>query len=185
MRRAVLVVVVSALPSLLLAQHVHTDGMTMAAGAMPTQPGQDAYAAIAEIVRILQADSTTDWTKVNIEALREHLVDMNRVTLASSVRQTEIPGGLQMDVTGDAATAAAIRRMIHEHAAVLDQMPDYSAETREIPGGVRFTVVARHADDARQVAMIRGLGFSGLLTVGAHHAAHHLALARGEPMMHM
>jgi hypothetical protein len=36
----------------------------------PTQPGQAAFAAIQEIVAILEADPRTDWSKVNIDALR-------------------------------------------------------------------------------------------------------------------
>ena len=52
---------------------------------MPTQPGQDAFGAIQEIVRILEADPATDWSKVDLEALREHLIDMNEVTLHAAV----------------------------------------------------------------------------------------------------
>jgi hypothetical protein len=47
----------------------------------PNMPGQDAFGAIQEIVAILEADSNTDWSKVDITALREHLIDMNEVTL--------------------------------------------------------------------------------------------------------
>lgn len=36
----------------------------------PTRAGQEAFATIAEIVRLLDADSTTDWSKVDLEALR-------------------------------------------------------------------------------------------------------------------
>jgi hypothetical protein len=184
MQRILLTCLLVVTPGTLMAQaHVHEAGMTMPGG--PVQPGQDAYAAVAEVVQILQADSTTDWSKVNLEALRQHLIDMNLVTLGSSVRQSDVPGGLAMDVTGDARTAGSIRRMVHEHAMALGQLADYSAESQEIPGGVRFTVRAKRPDDARTVSMIRGLGFIGLLTVGAHHGVHHLALARGEPMNHM
>ena len=38
--------------------------------ASPTMPGQDTFGAIQEIVRILEADPKTDWSKVNLEALR-------------------------------------------------------------------------------------------------------------------
>ena len=48
----------------------------------PTLPGQDAFGTIQEIVQILEADPNTDWSKVNIAALREHLIDMNEVTRA-------------------------------------------------------------------------------------------------------
>ena len=47
----------------------------------PTIPGQDAFGAIQEVVQILQSDPKTDWSKVNIDALRQHLIDMNEVTL--------------------------------------------------------------------------------------------------------
>ena len=39
------------------------------------------HGAIGEIVRILEADPKTDWSKVNLEALRQHLIDMNEVAL--------------------------------------------------------------------------------------------------------
>jgi hypothetical protein len=71
-------------------------------GPLPKQPAQSAYAAIAEIVRILKADSTTDWSKVNFEALRQHLIDMDAVTMRSQVSQKPVPGGVTMLVTGDA-----------------------------------------------------------------------------------
>ena len=149
-----------------------------------TQAGQDAYAAVAEVVRILEADSTTDWSKVNLEALRQHLIDMNAVTLSSQVAQTSMPGGGRFDVTGEGRTSAAIRRMLTAHASVLDRLPAYRARVEEIPGGVRLTVVARKTDDRATEARIRGMGFIGLLTVDAHHSRHHLALARGHGMDH-
>jgi hypothetical protein len=43
-------------------------------------------------------------------------------------------------------------------------------------------VTARDAEDAKAVARVRGLGFIGLLTLGAHHQPHHLAMARGRAM---
>ena len=53
-------------------------------GAIPS--GQAAYATMAAIVAMLEADSTTDWSKVNIEALRQHLIVMNEVTLRARAR---------------------------------------------------------------------------------------------------
>src|SRR5438552_18068577 len=40
---------------------------------LPKSPGQAAYAAIGEVVRLLEADPRTDWSRVNVEALRQHL----------------------------------------------------------------------------------------------------------------
>src|ERR1700756_4787445 len=55
-------------------------------GGGPTMSGQDAFGAIAEIVRVLDADPATDWTKVDLERLRQHLIDMNEVVLRSTVK---------------------------------------------------------------------------------------------------
>ena len=151
---------------------------------LPTQVGQDAYAAIAEIVRLLDQDKSTDWSKVNLEVLRQHLIDMNEVTLHASVAQTPLPDGLQMDVTGEGRTRDAIRRMLAAHGPALDALPEYRASVEQLPDGMRLTVRARRLGDAAGVTRIRGLGFIGLLTVGAHHQMHHLALARGEGMDH-
>jgi hypothetical protein len=149
-------------------------------GSVPTMPGQDGFGAIAEIVRILEADPATDWVKVDIERLRQHLIDMDEVMLRAAVSQTPVPGGLAMDITGTERTEQAIRAMVPSHAVELDRMREWSARTEPITGGVRLTVVARKLDDLKLVARIRGLGFAGLIVQGAHHQPHHLAIARGQ-----
>jgi hypothetical protein len=150
----------------------------------PTMPGRDAFGAIAEVIQMLDADASTDWSKIDLERLRQHLIDMNEVVLRSQVKQTPVPGGLVMDVTGPGRTEQAIRAMLVPHAAELDRMPAFAANTELIPGGVRLTVTAKAPDDAKTVARLRGLGFIGLLTAGAHHGPHHLAMARGEAFAH-
>ena len=76
-----------------------------------TQPGQGAFAAIQEVVEILMADPKTDWSKVNIDALRQHLIDMNNVTLAANVKNQPIDRGVRFDVTGEGPVRNSIRRM--------------------------------------------------------------------------
>ena len=143
-------------------------------------PGQDAFGAMAEVVRILEADPATDWSKVDMERLRQHLIDMNEVVLRASVKSTQVPGGLSMDVTGEGRTARSIRAMVVPQAAQLGAMPAWSAKAEPIPDGVRLVVVARDPADAKTVARIRGLGFAGLLVQGGHHGPHHLAMAKGD-----
>ena len=58
-----------------------------------------AFAAIQEIVRSLEADPKTDWSKVNIEGLRQHLIDMDNVTLRSSVASAPVESGVRFTVT--------------------------------------------------------------------------------------
>lgn len=164
-------------------QMQHDHSMSQSASlqsAEPILPGQDAFGAIAEIVRILEADPTTDWSKVNLERLRQHLIDMNEVVLRSQVKQSPVPGGIVMDVTGSERTQQAIRAMVVPHAKELGAMPGLAAKAEPIADGVRLTVTSTKPDDARAVARLRGLGFAGLLALGAHHGPHHLAMARGE-----
>ena len=161
-----------------LAQH-DMSMHNMAAGPMPTSSGQAAFATMSEVVRMLKADSTTDWSKVNIEALRQHLIDMDAVTMRSVVKQHNVDGGMEADVTGTGTTTGSIKRMLSMHSMMLDQSAEYHAVATDIPNGMRFRVTAKDPTDARTVAQIRGLGFAGLLTEGDHHARHHMALARG------
>jgi hypothetical protein len=160
------------------AQHMRAmHGIT---AGVPTMPGQDAFGAMAEIVRLLDADPSTGWATVDLERLRQHLIDMNEVMLRSSVKQAPVPGGLAMEITGAGRTEQAIRAMVVSHAVELDRLPLLAAKTEVIPDGVRLTVWAKNPDDAKVVTRIRGLGFSGLLVEGAHHQAHHLAMAKGQ-----
>lgn len=169
-------------PSIAAAQdHKHEPGMTHP-GATPQlqQPGQAVFGAIGEIVRILMADSSTDWSKVDIEGLRRHLIDMDDVTMRSTVAQEAVPGGARFTVTGEGRVVGAIRRMTKSHSQMVNAEGEQRITVDEVPGGARLTVVASQAGDARAEARIRGLGFIGFMTLGDHHGPHHLAMARGQ-----
>ena len=148
-----------------------------ASSGVPIEAGQNAFAAIAEIVAILEADPATDWTKVELSALRQHLVDMNSLTLDAVVHETPLDNGLAMTITGADQTLDAIHRMVPAHAIELDQMLTWSASTEIVTDGAKLIMTS--ADPVVQ-RKIRGLGFFGLMATGSHHQAHHLAIARGE-----
>src|SRR5262249_43304782 len=122
-----------------------------------------------------------DWSKVDLEGLRAHLIDMNDVVLHSEVVQRTVGGGVAVGVAGGGHTTKAIRNMLLAHAHELDHLPRWSASAPESAGGARLSVTARDQSDSLMVAWIRGLGFIGLLATGAHHQVHHLAMARGTP----
>jgi hypothetical protein len=147
------------------------------AAAVPTMPGQDAFGAIQEIVRILEADPETDWSKVDLEALRQHLIDMHEVTLRADAAVKRTEGGLEIAVTGNGHTLAAIQRMVPAHARELDAVSGWSARTEPLPTGVLLTVTS---SDPKEIAHIQGLGLVGLLVSGSHDQPHHLAMAKGE-----
>lgn len=148
------------------------------AGAVPTEVGQGAFAAIQEIVAIFEADPRTDWSRVDVDALRRHLADMNALILSAVVREKDIPGGLEVTVDGAGRAGAAARRMVPAHARELEKIEDWRATAELLPdGGVRLKVTG---NDETLTARIRGLGFFGLMASGGHHQSHHLAIARGE-----
>ncbi len=145
--------------------------------AIPVSSGQDAFGAIQEIVARLEADPATDWSKVNLEALRQHLVDMNEVTLRADAAATPVAGGVAIAITGTGRTLAAIQRMVPAHAQEIDGLNHWRATTAALANGISLTVTS---DDPKEVQKIRGLGFIGILVTGSHHKPHHLAIARGE-----
>jgi hypothetical protein len=156
---------------------MHGHGAEQMTMTTPTLPGQDAFGAIQEIVRMLEANPDTDWSKVDLESLRQHLIDMNEVTLRADAVAKQVDGGLEIAITGDGRTLAAIQHMIPAHAGELDQMIGWSAKTETLPNGVLLIVTS---NDPQQVIKIRGLGFIGLLVSGSHHQSHHLAMAKQE-----
>lgn len=142
----------------------------------PTETGQDAFAAIQEIVALLEADPDTDWSRVNIDALRDHLIDMHLVTLYARVDAESIDGGARYRVSGEGETAGAIQRMVGAHARQISTDTDWTATTREREDGVELTVTT---DGNPDLAKIRGLGFAGFMALGEHHQPHHLMMATG------
>ncbi len=162
----------------------HAMSGTSAGAGQPSlhETGQSAFAAIAEATRALEADPSTDWANANLDALRQHLVDMDNVTLRSVVATKPVRDGVRFEVTSDdSRVRELIDRMAHMHAGMASQESPYRIFVQNLPNGVVMTVTGSTAADA---AKIRGLGFFGLLTEGDHHQRHHLALAKGREMHH-
>ena len=143
----------------------------------PKEAGQAGFAAIAEIVVILQADPKTDWSSVNIAGLREHLLDMQALTTGARVTETKTQTGLVVEVTGDERAIKAAKNMVPAHANVLSQTTAWRASTETTPKGVTFRISAESAEERQK---LRALGFFGIMATGAHHQQHHLAMAKGQ-----
>jgi len=147
------------------------------ASVLPTEPGQGAFAAISEIVAMLAADPQTDWSRVNIDALRAHLVDMNNLVIRTSVSARDIPGGIEMKIAKNGPDEGAALRMVPAHVPVLAGETGWTSEVEDNGNDLVWRVTSQ-ADETR----IRALGFFGLMATGDHHRAHHLAIATGMPM---
>jgi hypothetical protein len=152
-------------------------GSTHRAG-MPTEPGQAAFGTVQEIVGMLQADPATNWSKVDIDALRQHLIDMDEVTMRADAQKEPIENGLRIAVTGSGRTLEAIQRMLPAHAQDINGLYGWTVQAKTLPNGEELTVTASNTNDVQK---IRGLGFMGIMVLGTHQM-HHLAMAKGEPM---
>ena len=115
--------------------HGGMHGQQSTATDTPTMSGQDAFGTIQEIVQILQSDPKTDWSKVNIDALRQHLIDMNEVTLHAAAAQRMIDNGIEITVTGEGRTLEAIKRMVPAHVNELHEI-GWNAKSEDLPNGV-------------------------------------------------
>lgn len=163
----------------------HTDhsghaGHVMAvsgASGVPSEPGDGSFAAIIEIVAMLSANPDTDWTRVDIDGLREHLVDMNQLVVGASVRSEPLPDGLRMRIGTSGRPGEAASRMVPAHAPFLSAETGWRSEVVSDGDEIVWTVTAA---DTGAVARIQALGFFGLMATGDHHRMHHMAMASGE-----
>ncbi len=157
------------------AQHVYHDSD------VAIETGQSAFAAIAEIVEILSDDPGTDWAQVNIQALREHLVDMELVTTEANVRTQSEGRIVEFNVSGARDVADAIERMAIAHLPMLEMATGWVVTAEPSTNGATIRI---EVDTDQALARVLGLGFFGIMTIGAHHQAHHLQMALGTDPHH-
>ncbi len=162
------------------AQMVHTPGMHGAevVETLPTEPGQGAFAAISEIVTLLSADPHTDWDAVDIDALRDHLVDMDNLVTHTEVTAKTVEGGLEMTVSLAGVGGLAASRMVPAHGPVLAAETGWNVDLQTGDEALIWTVTSDN-----DTAKIRALGFYGLMATGDHHREHHIGMAKGQ-MVH-
>ena len=157
-------------------EKTHDHGAMMMGNGMPGETGQATFAAIQEIVAMLDANPATDWAKVDIEALRQHLIDMNNVTLGAAVEVMELEGSVRFSVSGDGSVRESVRRMVTAHAATMTGVDGWKFVAANSDRGATLTV---SPPDQASMAKLRALGFIGVMTRGMHHQQHHWMLAIG------
>lgn len=149
--------------------------------AVPTEGGQGAFTAIAEIVEMLNNDPNTDWSKVDIDALRNHLVDMNELALYAQAAQSEADGVVKFIINGKPSALRAAKNMVPAHAVELNKMDGWQVGVTVEADRVIMLVTA---DNEATLAKIRALGFFGMMATGAHHQPHHWGMATGAMQGH-
>jgi hypothetical protein len=147
-----------------------------AAQNLPTESGQSAFAAIHEVVEMLEADPDTDWSKVNIDALRRHLIDMDNMTLYAKITYEPITNGEHIRVSGGGEVRDSIQRMVMMHVAMAGDTKDWHMNAARTPDGADINVIATSPLGLKK---LKALGLMGMMAEGMHHARHHMMLARG------
>jgi hypothetical protein len=142
----------------------------------PSEPGQSAFAAIQEIVSLLEADPITDCSKVDMEALRQHLIDMSNVTLGAEVATTSNGGTVMYAVSGEGRVRDSIQRMVKAHADTMQGADGWKFAAELTESGATLAVTP---PDSAAAAKLAGLGFIGVMTRGMHHQQHHYMIAKG------
>jgi hypothetical protein len=146
-------------------------------------PGESVFGAVQEAIRRLEADSTTDWSQVDVARLHQHLLDMHRVAVHVAVEEkTPIENGVRLRVrpTTEAARAS-LDRVLDAHPHMLKQEAGWSMTVEEADGAY---VLRTTTDDPADTAKIRALGYMGLLAYGQHHQRHHWHLVNGKHPHH-
>jgi len=167
--------------------HMHHTNMNHAAmmghNAVPTQvvlteSGTDPFATLQEVITALEANPNTNWEKVNIEALRLHLVEMQDMTINVDVKQQHIDNGFQAVVTPTTNRAVkSLTRVLSGHPMQMKAETGWDMQVQNNDGVFTLTVTT---DNAKDIAKIRGLGYIGVMAYGNHHQPHHWAIASGD-----
>lgn len=155
-----------------MTNHSHNAGML-------TEGGNDAFGTIQEVILKLNRDPSTAWNQVNLEALRQHLLDMNDMTFnVDVISQEPIKNGLQATIKPTTNRAKkALERIFAAHPNQLKR--DTGWIMKVVKDNDRYLLMTT-SGDPKDSDKIRGLGYIGLMAYGTHHQKHHWAMATGK-----
>jgi len=145
------------------------------------EAGNDAYGTIQEVMYKLQANKNTNWAKVNLEALRLHLIDMYDMTFNVNVtKQEHIKNGLLVKVMPTTPRSSkALKKIFSAHSSVLEKESGFNMKINYDKGYDLYTIKIT-TNDKKRINELRGLGYIGLMAYGNHHQPHHWAIATGK-----
>ncbi|MGD8428359.1 MAG: hypothetical protein PVH63_12075 [Balneolaceae bacterium] len=142
------------------------------------KPGNDIFGTIQEVVQKLEADPNTDWSRVNLEALRQHLLDMKAFTEDVAVlSKRPVANGVEIQVRPETERAVeALKKLFSMHPAMIKEEKGWDMEVNHERNKWIITCTTQNK---AEIDKMRALGYIGLLTEGAHHQLHHWMIATG------
>lgn len=148
-----------------------------------SEAGQDAFGTIQEVIRKLDSNPNTDWKNVNLETLRQHLIDMNDMTLhVDVISQKPIKNGSEVVIKPTTQRSIrAMKRILSVHPKQLNMETGWDMNATEV--GDTY-ILKTTSNNQNEVDKIRGLGYIGLMAIGMHHQQHHWMMAIGKNPHH-
>ena len=142
------------------------------------EAGNAVFGTIQEAIKQLDANPNTDWTKVDLEGLRQHLIDMENFTIhVDVVSSKDIDKGTVVVVkpTTDAAKVSLIRALA-AHPSMLKQESGWDMTAKADGDAFVLTI---ETNKPEEIARLRALGYIGVMALGDHHQVHHWGMASG------
>ncbi len=142
------------------------------------EAGNAIFGTIQETIKMLDADPNTDWTKVDLEGLRQHLVDMENFTSGVDVlSQKKIEKGAEIVIRAKSEEAHhSLERALKAHPSMMESETGWTMGVKQNKERFTLTIETQKPDE---VARLRALGYIGVMALGDHHQVHHWMMASG------
>jgi len=146
----------------------HSQHQSRIVSSVLTESGTDIFATIQEVIHKLSTDPDTDWSKVNLEALRQHLRDMFEFSYNVDVlSQQAIEHGVKIKVKPVTVRAEkALDKVLNAHPMMLKMETGWDMQSTKTDREYQIIVTTTNPSE---IDKIRGLGYIGLLAIGNHH----------------
>lgn len=142
------------------------------------EAGNAIFGTIQETIKMLDADPNTNWEKVDIEGLRQHLIDMENFTSGVDVlSEKKIEKGAEIIVRAKSEEAHhSLDRALKAHPSMMESETGWTMGVKQ--NKERFTLTIE-TQKPEEVARLRALGYIGVMALGDHHQIHHWMMASG------
>ena len=142
------------------------------------EAGNAIFGTIQETIKMLDADPKTDLEKVDLEGLRQHLIDMENFTSGVDVlSKKNIEKGSEIVIRAKSREAHdSLSRALKAHPSMLQAETGWTMIVNQ--NKERFTLTIE-TQKSEEIVRVRALGYIGVMALGDHHQVHHWMMASG------
>ena len=142
------------------------------------EAGNAIFGTLQETIKMLDANPETDWEKVDLEGLRQHLIDMENFTSGVDVLSNEkIAKGSKIVIRAKSKVAHdSLSRALKAHPSMMQSETGWTMGVEQ--NKERFTLTIE-TQKPEEITRLRALGYIGVMALGDHHQVHHWLMASG------